>query len=149
MALYRNVTDRGVKKPLDITGHIQNKMLKKNIGDLRRLGADISNSRFKDMDIGSDKVMQQYIKELVTFLESYDFSRLDQRLANVQFSAALNIAKEMDEKAKELGINPISKLLGDIIKDVKKRDDSTARQELSLINKKRNAILVKLGRNKI
>ena len=120
MALYRNVTDRGVKKPLDITGHIQNKMLKKNIGDLRRLGADISNSRFKDMDIGSDKVMQQYIKELVTFLESYDFSRLDQRLANVQFSAALNTAKEMDEKAKELGINPISKLLGDIIKDVKK-----------------------------
>lgn len=146
---YRNVTDRGVKKPIDLATHIQNKMLKKNIDDLRHLGADISNSKYKDEDIGSDKVMQQYIKELVTFLESYDFGRLDQRLSNIQWTAALNTVREMDEKAKELGINPISKLLNDIAKTIKKRDDVGARQGLSLIEKKRNAILTKLGRNRI
>lgn len=55
----------------------------------------------------------------------------------------------MDEKAKELGINPISKLLNDIAKTIKKRDDVGARQGLSLIEKKRNDILTKLGRNRI
>ena len=145
---YRNITDRGVKKPIENTVNVQNKLLKKNIDDLARLGVDINSSRFKDMDVESNKIMQAYIKEIVGFLEGYDFKRLDQRLANVQWQAAKATVLDMDEKSKELGINSISKLLGDILKDVKKRNDVGARQSLSLINKKRNSILTKLGRNK-
>jgi len=146
---YRNITDRGVKEPIELTPNIQNKVLKKNIDDLRRLGADIDKSNLNKRDTETDKVMQAYIKEIVAFLESYDFKRLEQRLSNLQWLAASSIVKDMIKKSNALGFNAITKQLNDINRDIRRKNDQGARQSLSLINKKRNSVLTKLGRNKI
>ena len=63
-------------------------VLMKIIANLRRLGIDISNSKFKDKDIENEVVMTVYIKDVREYMACYDFIRLEQTLNNTQWSAA-------------------------------------------------------------
>ena len=82
-------------------------VLMKIIANLRRLGIDISNSKFKDKDIENEVVMTVYIKDvreymawsrhliipsgLQRLLQLQDWNRM---LKNLELTAFLNHSKE-------------------------------------------------------
>lgn len=88
---------------------VREQVLMKIIANLRRLGIDISNSKFKDKDIENEVVMTVYIKDVREYMACYDFIRLEQTLNNTQWSAAFTSITRLEQNAKELGINSFLK----------------------------------------
>ena len=84
-------------------------VLMKIIANLRRLGIDISNSKFKDKDIENEVVMTVYIKDVREYMACYDFIRLEQTLNNTQWSAAFTSITRLEQNAKEHGIKSFLK----------------------------------------
>ena len=122
-------------------------VLMKIIANLRRLGIDISNSKFKDKDIENEVVMTVYIKDVREYMACYDFIRLEQTLNNSQWSAAYTSINRLEENARELGINSFFKsfdgirIRGAIIQ----KNMRSAKQSLVVVNNKKTQILKYMG----
>ena len=84
-------------------------VLMKIIANLRRLGIDISNSKFKDKDIENEVVMTVYIKDVREYMACYENRHLiihsglqrllqlqdwNRMLKNLELTAFLNHSKE-------------------------------------------------------
>ena len=105
---------------------VREQVLMKIIANLRRLGIDISNSKFKDKDIENEVVMTVYIKDVREYMACYDFIRLEQN-------------------AKELGINSFLKPFEGIRAAVIQKNIRSALQNLAVVNNKKSQILKCLG----
>jgi len=117
---------------------VREQVLMKIIANLRRLGIDISNSKFKDKDIENEVVMTVYIA-------CYDFIRLEQTLNNTQWSAAFTSITRLEQNAKELGINSFLKPFEGIRAAVIQKNIRSALQNLAVVNNKKSQILKCLG----
>ena len=115
------------------------------IGNLRRFGIDISNSKFKDNDIENEVVMTIYIKDVREYMACYDFIRLEQTLNNTQWSAAFTSITRLEQKAKELGINSFIKPFDGIRAAVIQKNIRSALQNFAVVNNKKSQILKCLG----
>lgn len=115
------------------------------IGNLRRFGVDISNSKFKDKDIENEVVMTVYIKDVREYMACYDFIRLERTLNNTQWSAAFTSITRLEQKAKELGINSFLKPFEGIRAAVIQKNIRLALQNLAVVNNKKSQILKCLG----
>ena len=111
-------------------------VLMKIIANLRRLGIDISNSKFKDKDIENEVVMTVYIKDVREYMACYDFIRLD---------AAFTSITRLEQNAKELGINSFLKSFEGIRAAVIQKNIRSALQNLAVVNNKKSQILKCLG----
>lgn len=120
-------------------------VLMKIIANLRRLGIDISNSKFKDKDIENEVVMTVYIKDVREYMACYDFIRLEQTLNNTQWSAAFTSITRLEQNAKELGINSFLKPFEGIRAAVIQKNICSALQNLAVVNNKKSQILKCLG----
>lgn len=120
-------------------------VLMKIIANLRRLGIDISNSKFKDKDIENEVVMTVYIKDVREYMACYDFIRLEQTLNNTQWSAAFTSITRLEQNAKELGINSFLKSFEGIRAAVIQKNIRSALQNLAVVNNKKSQILKCLG----
>ena len=107
-------------------------VLMKIIANLRRLGIDISNSKFKDKDVRE-------------YMACYDFIRLEQTLNNTQWSAAFTSITRLEQNAKELGINSFLKPFEGIRAAVIQKNIRSALQNLAVVNNKKSQILKCLG----
>ena len=114
---------------------VREQVLMKIIANLRRLGIDISNSKFKDKDIENEVVMTVYIKDI----------RLEQTLNNTQWSAAFTSITRLEQNAKELGINSFLKPFEGIRAAVIQKNIRSALQNLAVVNNKKSQILKCLG----
>lgn len=120
-------------------------VLMNKIENLRRLGIDISNSRFKDKDVENEVVMTVYIKDIREYMGCFDFRRLEQTLNNTQWSAAFTSITRLEEKAKELGINSFLKPFDGIRGAIIQKNIRSAKQSLAVVNNKKSQILKYLG----
>ena len=120
-------------------------VLMKIIANLRRLGIDISNSKFKDKDIENEVVMTVYIKDVREYMACYDFIRLEQTLNNTQWSAAFTSITRLEERARELGINSFLKPFDGIRDAIIQKNIRSAKQSLAVFNNKKSQILKYLG----
>ena len=114
---------------------VREQVLMKIIANLRRLGIDISNSKFKDKDI-------ENVRE---YMACYDFIRLEQTLNNTQWSAAFTSITRLEQNAKELGINSFLKPFEGIRAAVIQKNIRSALQNLAVVNNKKSQILKCLG----
>ena len=115
------------------------------IGNLRRFGVDISNSKFKDKDIENEVVMTVYIKDVREYMVCYDFIRLERTLNNTQWSAAFTSITRLEERARELGINSFLKPFDGIRDAIIQKNIRSAKQSLAVFNNKKSQILKYLG----
>ena len=78
-------------------------VLMKIIANLRRLGIDISNSKFKDKDIENEVVMTVYIKDVREYMACYDFIRIRAAVIQKNIRSALqNLAVVNNKKSQIL-----------------------------------------------
>ena len=124
---------------------VREQVLMKIIANLRRLGIDISNSKFKDKDIENEVVMTVYIKDVREYMACYDFIRLEQTLNNTQWSAAFTSITRLEERARELGINSFLKPFDGIRDAIIQKNIRSAKQSLAVFNNKKSQILKCLG----
>ena len=124
---------------------VREQVLMKIIANLRRLGIDISNSRFKDKDVENEIVMTAYIRDVREFLGCFDFRRLEQTLNNLQWSAAFTSITRLEERARELGINSFLKPFDGIRDAIIQKNIRSAKQSLAVFNNKKSQILKCLG----
>ena len=111
---------------------VREQVLMKIIANLRRLGIDISNSKFN-------------IKDVREYMACYDFIRLEQTLNNTQWSAAFTSITRLEQNAKELGINSFLKPFEGIRAAVIQKNIRSALQNLAVVNNKKSQILKCLG----
>ncbi|MGN0316714.1 MAG: hypothetical protein ACI4E1_02150 [Lachnospira sp.] len=126
---------------------IQLKTLRKTVENLKRYGGDISMSKYKNMDLESEKVLQVYIKEVTGFLRGYDFQRLEQTLINAQWQAASTSVMRLENDAKELGLICFLKPFEGIRISILKKNNREAQQSFSVAVNKKTTMLNFLSRS--
>lgn len=123
-------------------------MLMNKIENLKRLGIDISNSKFKNNDLEDVRVMSAYIREVMEFFGSFDFKRLEQTLANAQWQASATSITRLEQKAQELGINSFLKPFEGIRVSIIQKNMRSACQSLVVANNKKSQIIRYIGQSR-
>lgn len=76
-------------------------------------------------------------KELLTFLESYDFMKLGQAINRGQWDSAMMTLRRMDQKVKKLGIREFEQPMKGLRLAVSGRNELQAKQILAMVVAKR------------